>query len=346
MTTEKPDNKRHPNGASGTYARRFQKVFDYIHTHLDEALSVETLSRVAHFSKFHFHRQFFLFVGLNVTRYIQLLRLKRASYRLVFEPKVRVIEIALQAGFENPESFSRAFKAVIGQTPSQFRKGPAWQPWTERFQIPAIERTEPMEVSIVDFPATTIAVLEHRGAPALVYDSVQRFIDWRKTTGLSPVNSSRHFGIAYDDPATTPPEQFRFDLGGSVTAPVPENAWDAKDLPPHLRRQEDLADRRLLAEVAQALDLGGRLLPCDGRPAPLDQPDSAGEKGAGHRRIAAFRSSGKPGAPRGSSPRITAARMPPRRSRSARSSGASTSPRDTLHAFSKASTASGSRVDR
>ena len=222
MTAEKPGGKRNP---SGTYARRFQKVFDYIHTHRDEELSVETLSRVAHFSKFHFHRQFFLFVGLNVTRYIQLLRLKRASYRLVFEPKVRVIEIALQAGFENPESFSRAFKAVIGQTPSQFRKGPAWQPWTERFQIPAIERTEPMEVSIVDFPATAIAVLEHRGAPALVYDTVQRFIDWRKTTGLSPVNSSRHFGIAYDDPATTFPEQFRFDLGGSVTAPVPENAW-------------------------------------------------------------------------------------------------------------------------
>jgi AraC family transcriptional regulator len=225
MTAGKPGNKHSVGGASGTYARRFQKVFDYIHTHLDEALSVETLSRVAHFSKFHFHRQFFLFVGLNVTRYIQLLRLKRASYRLVFEPKVRVIEIAFQAGFENPESFSRAFKAVIGQTPSQFRKGPAWQPWTERFQIPAIERTEPMEVSIVDFPATAIAVLEHRGAPALVYDTVQRFIDWRKTTGLSPVNSSRHFGIAYDDPATTPPEQFRFDLGGSVTAPVPENAW-------------------------------------------------------------------------------------------------------------------------
>jgi len=218
MTAEKPGSKRNP---SGTYARRFQKVFDYIHTHLDEELSVETLSRVAHFSKFHFHRQFFLFVGLNAARYIQLLRLKRASYRLVFEPKVR----ALQAGFENPESFSRAFKAVIGQTPSQFRKGPAWQPWTERFQIPTIERTEAMEVKIVDFPATAIAVLEHRGAPALVYDSVQRFIDWRKTTGLSPVNSSRHFGIAYDDPATTPPEQFRFDLGGSITAPVPENAW-------------------------------------------------------------------------------------------------------------------------
>jgi len=213
------------NPRAKAYGRRFQRVFDHIHTHLDQALSVEDLSQVAHFSRFHFHRQFSLFVGTSVARYVQLLRLKRASYRLVFEPKVRVIDIALQAGFENPESFSRAFKAAIGQTPSQFRKGPAWQPWALRFQFPAIERTEAMEVKIVDFPETNIAVLEHRGDPALVYDTVQRFIDWRKTTGLSPVNSSRHFGIAYDDPATTAPEQFRFDLGGSVAAPVPDNTW-------------------------------------------------------------------------------------------------------------------------
>ena len=209
----------------GAYARRFQRVFDHIHQHLDQDLSVDVLSQVANFSRFHFHRQFSLFVGVSVVRYIQLLRLKQASYRLVFEPKVRVIDIALAAGFENPESFSRAFKATIGQTPSQFRKGPAWQPWALRFQLPVIERYEPMEVKIVDFPDTPIAVLEHKGAPALVHDTVQRFIDWRKTTGLSPVNTSRHFGIAYDDPAATPADQFRFDLGGSVTAPVPDNAW-------------------------------------------------------------------------------------------------------------------------
>lgn len=207
------------------YARRFQRVFDHIHAHLDEALTVEDLSRVAHFSRFHFHRQFSLFAGTGVARYVQLLRLKRASYRLAFEPAVRVIDIALQAGFENPESFSRAFKAAVGQTPSQFRKAPAWQPWAERFQFPAIERTEAMEVKIVDFPETALAVLEHRGPPALVHDTVQRFIDWRKTTGLSPVRDSRHFGIAYDDPVTTPPELFRFDLGGSVAASVPDNPW-------------------------------------------------------------------------------------------------------------------------
>lgn len=205
------------------YAERFAKVFDYIDEHLFEDLSVEHLSRVANFSKFHFHRQFSQYAGINVSRYRQLMRLKRASYRLAFQKEKQVIEIALEAGFENPESFSRAFKNTFGQTPSQFRKRPAWQPWTEQYQIPVRERNQVMEVNIIEFPETRIAALEHRGAPDLVNESARIFIEWRKSTGLSPVNTSETFGIAYDDPNTTPPEQFRFDISGSVAQAVPSN---------------------------------------------------------------------------------------------------------------------------
>lgn len=206
------------------YRRRFEKVFDYIHRHLHEPLSVEALSQVANFSKFHFHRQFSQYVGVSVSRYIQLARLKRASYRLVFETQTKIIDIALEAGFENPESFSRAFKTTFDQTPSQFRKHPAWQPWAKRFPLPAIERKQIMDVKIVDFPETRIAVLEHLGPPELVNATAQRFVEWRKASGLSPVNSSRTFGLAYDDPTATPPETFRFDICGSVDAAVPANA--------------------------------------------------------------------------------------------------------------------------
>lgn len=80
-----------------------------------------------------------------------------------------------------------------------------------------------MQVNIVEFEETAVAVLEHRGAPELVNDSVKVFIDWRKQSGLSPVNSSRTFGIVYDNPDTTPPEAFRFDIGGEVNANVPAN---------------------------------------------------------------------------------------------------------------------------
>ena len=80
-----------------------------------------------------------------------------------------------------------------------------------------------MEVKISLFKQTKIAVLEHRGAMTLVNDSVKIFIDWRKSSGLSPVKTSQSFGIVYDNPDTTPPDDFRFDICGSVLQDVPAN---------------------------------------------------------------------------------------------------------------------------
>ena len=68
------------------YAKRFNQVFDFIERHLDDTLLLERLSEEANFSPFHFHRQFSSYCGMPVGRYIQLMRLKRASYRLAFNP--------------------------------------------------------------------------------------------------------------------------------------------------------------------------------------------------------------------------------------------------------------------
>lgn len=209
----------------GSYARRINRVLDYIDKHLDETLSVEILGNIANFSKFHFHRQFSEYCGISVARYIQLMRLKRASYRLAFNHGAPIIDIALDSGFENPESFSRAFKNTFGQTPSEFRKKPDWVSWSSRYEIPIPprERTYEMEVRIVEVEPILVATLEHNGSPALLNDSVQLFIQWRKENGLSPIDRSRTYGVPYNDPNTTPPEEFRFDICASVTESVPSN---------------------------------------------------------------------------------------------------------------------------
>ncbi|MBV8049516.1 MAG: GyrI-like domain-containing protein [Paludibacterium sp.] len=205
------------------YAKRFNRVFDYIDHHLDEDLSLDLLSQVANFSKFHFQRQFTDYCGISVSRYIQLVRMKRASYRLAFNPLERIIDIALEAGFENPESFSRAFKHLFGQTPSQFRANPAWEDWCQRYHQHRRKRKLNREVTIVDYPTTALAVLEHVGSPHQINHSVRRFIEWRAQTGLAQGDGSLALGIAYDNPETTPAQTFRFGIARSVEAPVPPN---------------------------------------------------------------------------------------------------------------------------
>ena len=211
------------SGPAEKYADRFNRVFDAIDRHLDEALSIDGLSRIACFSRFHFQRQFSAYVGMSVTRYIQLLRLRKASYQLVFSEQRPIIDIGLEAGFENPESFSRAFKKRFGQTPSQFRDQPAWQPWNERMQLPERAKRKTMKIDIVDFKETKIAVLEHTGAAERILESVKVFIEWRKQSGRSPIATSRTFGIPYSDPANTPPTEFRFDICGEITSDVLQN---------------------------------------------------------------------------------------------------------------------------
>ena len=212
------------------YAERINRVCDYINRHLDQEFSLEQLSQVANFSKYHFHRQFSEYTGVSVFRFIQLMRLKRASYRLAFDKNDRIIDIALEAQFENPESFSRAFKNTFGQTPSQFRKEPEWPTWHSKYQfsIPSVERTQAMEVTIVEFKETSVAILEHRDSPDRIYDSVNKFIAWRKQSGLSPVKTSQTYGIVYDNPKTTDPAKFRFDICGSIDQDVLNNPQGVK----------------------------------------------------------------------------------------------------------------------
>jgi AraC family transcriptional regulator len=56
------------------YQDRMRRVLDYIDRHLDGDLDLETVSGVAAFSKFHFHRQFTATFGLSVHRAPGLIR--------------------------------------------------------------------------------------------------------------------------------------------------------------------------------------------------------------------------------------------------------------------------------
>jgi AraC family transcriptional regulator len=76
-----------------------------------------------------------------------------------------------------------------------------------------------INVEIVEFPSINIAAYEHRNAPYLLGDSIQKFITWRKQHNLSP-KVSRTFNLVYDDPATIKAENFRFDLCAQLPSAI------------------------------------------------------------------------------------------------------------------------------
>ncbi|NQZ23131.1 MAG: AraC family transcriptional regulator [Colwellia sp.] len=205
------------------YQENLCLVLTYIEHHLNEDLPLDKLSAVACLSKFHFQRQFSQYFGISTTAYIKALRLKQAGYQLAFRNDKKVIDIAFEQNYESSEAFSRAFKKFFAVSPIQFRKSPPWFPWQEKLNlleklrktmkeknISLVDNTK-INVEIVDFPAINIAAYQHRRAPYLLGDSIRKFITWRKQHKLSP-KVSRTFNLVYDDPATTKPEDYRFDL--------------------------------------------------------------------------------------------------------------------------------------
>ncbi|WP_437604880.1 AraC family transcriptional regulator [Sorangium sp. So ce834] len=208
---------------------RFRRVLEHIDAHLDEDLTLDRLSGVAAFSKYHFHRQFSELFGIGVHEYVKLLRLRRASQRLALRDRARVTDVALESGYESLEAFCRAFKKAFGQTPSEFRERPRWDPWHAVHERLSEARTLPLrahdragDVKNTRFEETRVAALEHRGDPKRILESVRRFIGWRKENRLPP-RSSATFNVLYDDPAETPPEAFRIDLCAATHRPVPDN---------------------------------------------------------------------------------------------------------------------------
>lgn len=212
-----------------TYHARMQRVLDHIDRHLDDNLDLDAVSGVAAFSKYHFHRQFTATFGLSVHRYVQLARMKRASYRLAYRGTQSVTEIAMDAGYDAPDAFARAFRQRFGQSPSSFREAPDWEPWLAAFGPLDNARSRLMQntytaddVTIRDVAPIPVAVMEHRGDPAAIGATIQRFIGWRKATGLSPKTSAT-FNVFHSDPRTTPPAEYRMDLCAGTARPIAPN---------------------------------------------------------------------------------------------------------------------------
>jgi AraC family transcriptional regulator len=120
-------------------------------------------------------------------------------------------------------------KNTVGQTPSGFRDRPQWQAWYAVYERLSELRSVHMKptyqaenVRIVDVQEIRVGVLEHRGDPKLLGDTIRRFIEWRKQNHLAPEVSAT-FNLFYGDPNETPPEDFRMDLCAAITRPVADN---------------------------------------------------------------------------------------------------------------------------
>jgi AraC family transcriptional regulator len=209
------------------YKHRLLQAQRWLETHLDEPIDSAAISQAAHFSVHHFHRIFSAQIGESVMQYVRRLRLERAA-RVLRLGEARLIDVALQAGYDSHEAFTRAFAAHFGVPPSVFRDqtdvtGAAWQ--RAEPAVPAV----PVHVSV--YPAIQAAFMRQRGSYAKVGLLWQRLLQWAESRGLL---SSRFalYGLCPDDPEVTPEALLRFDA--CITVPpdfAPDGTVSLTEIP-------------------------------------------------------------------------------------------------------------------
>ena len=213
---------------------RMQRVLDHIDRHLDEDLDLDTLSSVAAFSKYHFHRQFTATFGLSVHRYVQLARMKRASYRLAYRDarkrhRHRDGCRLRRAGCLRPR-LSATVRAIAFLVPEVARLGAVacgLRASRQREEQAHAEDFYHDDVTIRDVPPTPVAIMEHRGDPATLGATIQRFIAWRKAAGLHP-RTSPTFNVWRSERRPASPADYSMDLCVGTDRPIEANGEPIK----------------------------------------------------------------------------------------------------------------------
>jgi AraC-like DNA-binding protein len=99
------------------------RVKDYLHRNYWKNISVEGLTEIAQFSRFHLMRTFRRDVGLSPHAYLTQIRVEAAK-KLLSEG-ASIVDVASDTGFTDQSHFTRHFKRITGVTPGQYL--PQWR---------------------------------------------------------------------------------------------------------------------------------------------------------------------------------------------------------------------------
>lgn len=204
-------------GLEERWIERMERALALLADRLDDPPSLQELASAAGSSPFHFHRIWRTLMGEPVSRTVTRLRIAAAQQQLR-EPGATVTGVAMDAGFATPQGFARAFRRVVGMSPSDFLASD--DPAAGILADPAA----PVRVELREACALVALHRDGGGAYRQLNALYQRLWDWAEGAGLLG-GLQGLYGIAYDDPASVPEDQLRYAaclaLGDGIDPPAP-----------------------------------------------------------------------------------------------------------------------------
>ncbi|TGK52600.1 AraC family transcriptional regulator [Leptospira bouyouniensis] len=202
-------------------------VWKQIEEQLDKEFGLNQIAFLTGYSDWHFHRFFKTIQKENIKSYIKRLRLEKAAYELKIT-NFPILEIGMEAGFASHEAFTKAFKRVIGCTPSEFRK--KHQKKISNVNLSKLDL--PIGLTKFSFQkkkisSFSILYIRHIGGYDLLPGPLPNSKEMIQLTSLLKKwnelnNDHKWIGISQDDPEVTPNQKIRFDLGFTIGESHPD----------------------------------------------------------------------------------------------------------------------------
>jgi AraC family transcriptional regulator len=207
---------------------QIQRAVDYIEDNLNDDLHMDVISKIAGFSKWHFQKVFSAAVGDSLKEYIRSRRLTKAMLELSTEK--RILDIALDAGFESQEAFTRAFKSMYEMTPGDCRKQGTHLSYKKKLKITQeyldhlygginmepVFKTLP-EIKMIGFAGNFISVRSPEKNNMVVIPKLWQSYMPRRHEIKNTV-SPRDIGVCYPLDEKTHPEECGYIAGAEVTS--------------------------------------------------------------------------------------------------------------------------------
>ncbi|MFC0692817.1 helix-turn-helix domain-containing protein [Paraburkholderia humisilvae] len=107
--------------AGGLTAAQASRVAEFVRANLDRSITLEELAGYAGYSPSHFSLLFQRTFGMTAHRYLQRARIEYAKVSLA-KPHRSILDIAIDCGFQTQQHFSRVFRAIVGVSPTEFKR--------------------------------------------------------------------------------------------------------------------------------------------------------------------------------------------------------------------------------
>ena len=106
---------------SGKQNTVISKAQEYMKKYYNKDISLEATAETVNISPYYFSKLFKEETGINFSDYLTELRINRAKELINQDPDRNIKEVSIEAGYSNPNYFSRIFKKWTGMTPTELR---------------------------------------------------------------------------------------------------------------------------------------------------------------------------------------------------------------------------------